>query len=50
MDYSVVVDGEFLCNDVNILVNHKCGTDSIFSKYGESTYYCIHDTSFGELS
>ena len=24
--YSVVADGGFLWSDVNILVNHKCGT------------------------
>ena len=25
MSYSVVIDGEFQWNVVNILVNHKCG-------------------------
>ena len=29
MSYSIVVDGDFLWNGVNILVNHKCGTSAL---------------------
>ena len=29
MAYSIVVDGEFLWNGVNILVNHNCSTSAL---------------------
>ena len=29
MAHSIVVDGEFPWNGVNILVNHKCGTSAL---------------------